>query len=114
MKTVHVFTAVDMRCGHDGLVEYAKSHKVNLREMEVGTACVFISRNRLRIKVFSFNGVLSYLKAQDYRPFDLNAIDEFPRAFEKDGTMNYTKALKARLQKVMSKRGALPVESLGA
>lgn len=113
MKTVHVFLAVDMRCGHDGLILHAKTAKVDLKEMTAGTACVFISRDRLRIKVYSFNGVLSYLKAPDYRPFDLNAIDEFPKAFDKDGTMDYSKALKARLIKVMSKRGALEEDHLG-
>ena len=35
------------------------------------------------------------MKAADkQRPFDLNAVDEVPRAFDKNGTMNYAKALK--------------------
>lgn len=108
MKALHVFTAVDMRSGHDGLVQYAKSKGVKLSELEVETACVFISRDRLRIKTYSYNGVVSYLKAPDAkRPFDLSAIDEFPKAFDKNGTMNYAKALKAKLTKVMASKGFL-------
>ena len=43
MKAIHVFTAVDMRLGVDGLVWYAKSKKVDLKALEDETACVFIS-----------------------------------------------------------------------
>lgn len=113
MKTVHIFTAVDMRSGHDGLALYAKNKGVKLIEMEEETACIFISRNRLRMKAYSYNGVVSYIRAPDRnRPFDLNAVDEFPKAFDKNGVMNYAKALKEKLRKVMAKSGKLEEEHL--
>lgn len=97
-----------MRKSHDGLVSYAKQKRIDLTKLPDETACVFISSNRLRIKTYSYNHVLGYLKAPSYRPFDLTAIDEFPRAFNKDGLMDYNKALKARLEKELSKKGRLP------
>lgn len=113
MKVLHVFTAVDMRSGHDGLVQYAKSKGIKLSEIGTETACIFISRDRTRMKAYSYNGVVSYMKAPDRtRPFDLSAIDEFPRAFNKNGTMDYAKALKAKLTKVMATKGMLEEEML--
>lgn len=114
MKSVHVFTAVDMRYGIDGLVAYAKSKGVKLKELEEETACIFISRDRRRMKAYSYNNVVSYMKAEDkQRPFDLNAVDEFPRAFDKSGTMSYAKALRTQLMKVMAKKGFLEEALLG-
>jgi len=107
MKALHVFLGVDMRKSHDGLVNYAKSKRVDLTKLPEETACVFISSNRLRIKTYSYNHVLGYLKAPSYRPFDLSAIDEFPRAFNKDGLMDYNKALRAKLEKALARKGRL-------
>ena len=114
VKVVHCFTAVDMRMGHTGLEAYAKTRKVHLNAMDEETACIFISRNRCRMKAYSYNGVVSYMRApSESRPFDLNAIDEFPRAFDKNGKMDYSRALKMSLEKMMALKGYLPEKSLG-
>lgn len=107
MKAVHVFLGVDMRKSHDGLAAFAKAKNVDLKKLPTETAAVFISANKLRIKTYSYNHVLGYLKAPSYRPFDLSAIDEFPRAFDKNGLMDYNKALRARLQKALAQKGKL-------
>lgn len=102
MKTVNVFVGVDMRGQHGGLSKLAKSKGIDLRNLGVGEAVVFISRDRMRIKTVSYNGVLAYIKAADpKRPFDLSSINEFAKAFRPNGTMDYDKALKARLTKTL-------------
>jgi hypothetical protein len=100
MKTVHVFTDVDMRMGHEGLEDVARGHRVSLKGLEAGEAAVFISRNRMRMKAYSWNGVVSYLRAKALRPFDLSAVDEFAKAFSPEGVMDYDKAIKKRLEKL--------------
>lgn len=112
MKTVHIFLSVDMRMGHDGLSSYAKKKGVELALLPSQTACVFIARDRRRIKAYSANGVLCYVKALTNRPFDLEALDYIPQAFSPDGVMDYDKALRKRLEKIFSKRGALKEEHL--
>lgn len=112
MKTVNVFIGVDMRMGHEGLKQYAKTRKVDLTQLEDDSACVFISSNRLRIKTYSYNHVVGYLKADSNRPFDLSAIDEFPKAFNKHGIMNYDKAIRARLEKEFARKGKLTEKKL--
>lgn len=105
MRTVNVFLGIDMRMGHPGLIDLAKKNGVDLLNMEPQTACVFISRNKLRMKTFCYNGVLCYMRAMDIkRPFDLDSINEFPRAFDKNGQMNYAKALRATLEKKLKGR----------
>lgn len=112
MKAVHVFLSVDMRKGHDGLIEYAKNRKVNLRELPDETAAVFINRQRDKMKTYSYNHVVGYMRSEKHRPFDIAAVDHFAMAFKKDGTMDYSKALKARLEIALGKKGKLKEEHL--
>lgn len=108
MKAVHVFLAVDMRCGHDGLYLLAKSHGVDISKLGTENACVFISRDRLKMKTFSWNGVVCSIKSKDNkRPYDISALDEIAKAFDKNGAIDYPKALRARLEKVMASKGRL-------
>jgi len=52
------------------------------------------------MKCYAWNGVLSYVRFDDpNRGIDLNAFNEFPRAFSSDGVMDYGKAIKASLEK---------------
>jgi hypothetical protein len=104
MKTVNIFVGVDMRGQHRGLSKLALEKGVDLRSLKDCEAVVFISRDRMRIKTVSYNGVLAFIKAADRkRPFDLSSVDEFARAFNPDGTMDYAKALRSKLIKTLSK-----------
>lgn len=97
---------------HDGLKAVAKKHKVDLDALPGESACVFISRDKCRIKVYSSNGVLSYLRAKTSRPFDLSALNEFPKAFNVDGSFDYNKAIKLRLEKVFQEKGRMKDKDL--
>jgi len=113
MKTIQVILGVDMRQGHPGLIKLAAKKGINLDALDPQTAVIFIARNKMRMKAYSHNGVLSYMRSTDSkRPFDLNAIDEFPKAFSKDGKMDYAKALRAKLEKELSKKGKLEEKQL--
>lgn len=112
MKAVEFFLGVNMCAQHNGLKKLAKKYKIDIDTLPSNSACVFISRDRRRIKVYASNGVLSYLRASDYRPFDLSALNEFPKAFNTDGTLNYEKALRLRLEKEFSKKGPIEEQRL--
>lgn len=102
---VHAFLGVSMINGHDGLRAHAKKCGVNMDVLPDKTAVVFFSRNKMRIKVLCPNGVLSYLRAKQNRPFSLDALQEFPRAFSADESLDYDKALKMQLEKAFEKKG---------
>lgn len=101
-----VFVGADMRQGHDGMMKHASKKGVNLKNLKDQHAVCFFSRDRYRMKLFTFNGIVCYLRRTELqRPFDLNAVDEFHRAFDKNGKLDYDKALKFRLEKFMAQRG---------
>lgn len=104
MITVSVLLNVSMVGGHDALVRVAKSQGMNLEKLDTGCAVVFINRKREKMKVYSYNGVLSYMRSPEGRPFDLMAIDEFPKAFDANGRMDYPAALKLRIEKALQKQ----------
>lgn len=106
MKAIKIFTGVDLIVSHDGLKEYAKKHKVDLKELRTGEVAIFVNTKKDKMKSYAWNGVLSYLRRTEYeRPFDLQAFNAF--SLKADGTISYVDGLKARLEKVLRKRGAL-------
>lgn len=105
MKTVHVFLGSDLRSGHLGLAAQAQKNKVSLKELEKNEAVVFINRKKNKMKAYAYNGVLSYVRFDDpKRGIDLGALDEFPKAFDAEGQMDYSKALRAALEKKLKVR----------
>lgn len=102
MKSVQVFLGADLRSMHAGLKKLAASYGVHLDSLGKEEAVVFINSAKNKIKSYSYNGAICYIRFDDpKRPIDLNALDELPKAFNKHGTLNYTKALKAALIKQM-------------
>lgn len=104
MKLVHCFLGADLRAGHTGLAEIAKSQSVDLSTLESGTAAVFVNRKRDRIKALSYNGVLSYVICPN--GIDLHTLDILPQAFRPSGQMDYKSALRIALRKRFSDRRA--------
>lgn len=105
MNTVHFVLGADLRGGHLGLAAQAKSHNIKLQELNDMEAVVFINAAKNKMKAYSWNGVISYVKFDDpKRPLNLMSLDEIPRAFNRDGTMNYKKALKSSLEKMLKQK----------
>ncbi len=106
MKAVNLFLGADLRSGHPGLTKLAKSRGIVLKELRKGEAVIFVNSKKDKMKAFAWNGVLSYIRFDDAkRSIDLSALDEFPRAFNADGSMDYTRALKASLEKRLARPG---------
>jgi hypothetical protein len=105
VKTVQFILGADMRGNHDSLKQQAKSCRVSLGSLAPGEAVVFINKARDKMKAYSYNNVISYYRSPDpSRPIDLDSLDEIPRAFNKRGELDYTKALKLRLEKKLAKK----------
>lgn len=103
MKTVHFFLGADLRGSHAGLMLQAKAKKVDLAKLANGEAAVFINRRKTKLNAYSFNGVVSYVRFDDSRRgIDMDSLNEIPRAFTKDGHMDYTKALRETLKKKLA------------
>lgn len=106
MHIQDVFLGADLRQGHEGLVDHAKKKGVKLRELPPQTGVVFFNRKMTGMKLYGSGGMLGYLRRDELqRPFDLEAVSEFHRCFDKNGELDYDKALKLRLEKFMAKRG---------
>lgn len=99
MKKIEFFLGADMRCSHQGLILMAKTKGVHFDKLHEGDALIFVNGAKDRVKALSANGVLSYLNLEGKRKIDLAAIEELPKAFNRDGSLDYPKALKATLEK---------------
>lgn len=107
MKAVKFLFDADMRGGHDMLVKQAKSIGVDLSRLKENEATVFINRNKDKIKAYSYNKVMTYIRflPEDNRKIDMGALMEIARAFNSKGVLEYDKALKASLiQRLKEKR----------
>jgi hypothetical protein len=106
VKAVKFLFNADLRGGHDNLKAQSKKVGVDLEKLETEEAAVFINRQRNKIKTYSYNGVMSYIRftEESHRGIDMNALSEIARAFDKRGQLDYNKALKASLLQRLSKR----------
>lgn len=112
MKTVEVFLGADLRCSHQGLIELAAKHGVMIKNLKPGEAIVYINAKKDRLKVLSWNRVLSYVNFTGDRKLDLDALSEIPKAISPDGTMDYKKALRVTLQKKLGQKRFEELEML--
>lgn len=92
-RLLQVFLNVDLRCAHDGLAKVAKDNKIKIEDLEPGEFVVFVNSHKNRLKLFTANGVLAYLKLKTGK-IDLRTIALIPQAFKGSGRIDYDKALK--------------------
>lgn len=107
MKATNVFLGADMRMMHFGLTELAKTKGVRLDRLDSGEMVCFVNAARNRLKVYTYNGVVGYIKftGDSRRTIDLEAIDEMAKAFRTDGSVNYARGLRTALEKRLKIRG---------
>lgn len=97
-RIVRFFPDVDMRNGHDGLTELARSHKINVSDLVNGEYCLFLNRKLTHVKLFAPGNVIAHLKLPDNKKIDPSTIALIPRFF--DGSkINYDKALSEAIRK---------------
>lgn len=92
-KLLQVFLNSDMRCCHDGLAKLAKENKVDVKKLEPGEFVIFINSSMDRVKLYTANEVVAYLRLQKGK-VDLRTISLIPRAFMASGKFQYDESLK--------------------
>ncbi len=90
---VRCFIDTDLRSQHNGLAKIAARHRINVSRLRPGEHVMFINRARDKMKMYSANGVLSYLRLGDRRKVDMDTIGEIPRAFDGSLSLAYERAL---------------------
>lgn len=58
---LHVFHDVDLRCGHNGLTEYASKHRVSIKNLVKDEFVVFLNKAQDKVKILSCDDLLVYL-----------------------------------------------------
>jgi len=113
VRTVHVILGADLRGAHGSLEKQAGSNKIELKRLKSDEAIVFINRAKDKVKTYSGNGVISYVRFDDKRRgIDLDALNEIPRAFSATGQLDYTKALRLTLEKKLALKNFKRTEAL--
>ena len=91
-RVVAVFVGVDLRCQHDGLAKVARKRRVEPLKLKPGQHVVFVNGKRDKVKMYSANMIVSYLKLPRGEVVDLRALKYFPESFS-GGEISYTKAI---------------------
>src|SRR6478609_7265195 len=94
MKTTHAFLGADLRLGHEGLIELAKKENVDLHKLPTGSAAVFINSEKSKLKTYSWNGVVSYIRTTKRGSIDMDVLDEIVKAISPNGHMDFKKAMR--------------------
>jgi len=98
-RITHCFLDTDFRNQHAGLTLIAKKSHIQVSQLKPGQHLMFINSAQNKMKLFSANNIVSYLKLDRGR-IDLAAIQHFSSCFSSNLEMTYATALKKRLQDV--------------
>lgn len=92
LRVVRFFRYSDLRCGHEGLIAYAKEKSYDIDSLRPGEFLVFVNIQENKMKILTVNGILVYVKNPTGRKFDLNIVKYIPKFFNST-SMNYQGAL---------------------
>lgn len=73
-EIIHIFHDVDLRCGHNGLTDYASKHRVSVKNLTKGEFVVFLNRAKDRVKLMGSDQVMVYVIGDEITNADLEAI----------------------------------------
>lgn len=102
-QVVYYFPNSDMRRGHAGLSEYATKAGKDVTKLQPGQFLLFVNRKKTQLKLYAAGNCVTHYKPETGR-VDLRIVSEIPRAFS-GGKFDYSKALRAVLERDFSKRG---------
>lgn len=99
-KIVRVFLDTNMACQHPGLRALALKHKIRLEALKDKEHVIFVNKARNRVKLYSSNGVISYLWKEKGR-LDMMALAMIPETFTNEVGVGFTmdRAIEASLIK---------------
>ncbi len=99
---VHIFRDVSMCYQHDGLRALCKK-EVDLQKLKPGEHVIFLNTSITRIKMWSAGDVISYYRAPDGNRLNLNMIEFIPQCFNAAKGMDWKKADKLAIDKLLAK-----------
>jgi hypothetical protein len=102
-KLIQIFLNADLRCSHDGLSKLARDNNIKVEDLLPGEFVLFINSNMNRLKLYTANQVLAYLRLKTGR-IDLRAIQLIPQSFQASGKLQYDEALKEVIEKHMGRK----------
>jgi hypothetical protein len=98
IKIMRVFLNTDMRLAHDGLTLLALKEGVDLQTLDRGEFIMFMNSHLTRMKLFTANGIIAYMRSPTGKPMDLRAVVAIPRAFMATGKIDYDESVKEFLK----------------
>lgn len=99
-KIIRFFPDTDLRCGHDGLSEIAKEHKINVQSLGAGEFVVFTNRKKTAVKLYAANYTVVHQRMVGGAKIDMRVISLIPKYF--NGTkINIDGAVKEIITKAL-------------
>lgn len=117
MKAIHVFTDVDLRCGHTGLMDMALKKRIKTTDIEPGEAILFINRSGTGMKAYLAHRIVAYMKAEPGHVFTVRSLDALVDAIEPGGKLRSNAKVKdtlAKILKIPAKPKPVPNERVAA
>lgn len=102
---VHIFRDVSMSFQHDSLGQICNGAGISLKELKPGEHVIFINSSITRVKLMSHGGVISYYRAPDGNRLNLNMIEFIPHCFNASKGMDWKKADRLAIDKLLAKVG---------
>lgn len=100
---VRLFKDADLRCQHEGLRQTAKDADIDLDKLKQGEHVVFLNAKLTKVKIYSLGGILTYYRAPSGR-LNLHMIAEIPKCFGSKGELDWKKAEKIALDKMLARK----------
>lgn len=102
------FLNTDLRYSAPGLIHLCDENGIDVSKRKHGELIVFINTARDHIKVLACNEstqpVVASYRLPKGRIYDLRVVSEITKAFRADGTINFNKAMKNVLDKLLEKK----------
>ncbi len=103
-RILRAFFNSDLRCGHEGLAKMAKDQEVDVMRLEPGQFVIFVNHAKDRLKLFTSNNIIAYLKLVKGQVLDMRTIALIPKAFQAKGSIDYDAALKEVIQQNLGRK----------
>lgn len=94
-----VFLNTDFRNSHDGLAAIALNNGIDVSKLAHGEFVLFLNAHKDRIKLYTSNNVLAYMKMPHRHRVEMRTLRLIPEAFMASGRIQYDETLKEVLMK---------------
>lgn len=98
------FLDVSMNCQHRGLTKVAKRGGVNVHDLKPGEFVLFVNARFDKMKLFATQNIIIYIAAPKGRKVSQKFLEELPKIFDTNATLNYDEALQPVLKKYLEPR----------